>query len=150
MVVVVILSLLLDANETGLMCVSKTPSCLWPFLLLCLRKILWLIPGKYPSCCTHYLHGNLHLQANADIWRIAGYFFLEVEAIGDWARPAFNLDGADWCFKLFVFFKSFLLLFACSKLQCVHGCQGIAIRLPAYKLVLNLFFSSFFFFFLQR
>lgn len=32
------------------------------------------------------------------LWKIAGYFFLEVEAIGDRARRAFNLDGADWCF----------------------------------------------------
>ncbi len=31
--------------------------------------------------------------------------------------------------------------FACSlKLRYLHGCQGIAIRVPAYKLVLNLFF----------
>lgn len=45
-VVVVVLSLLLSANETGLTCVSKEPLCLWPFLLLFLRQILWLFPGK--------------------------------------------------------------------------------------------------------
>ncbi len=34
--------------------------------------------------------------------------------------------------------------FACSlKLQYLHGCQGIAIRVPAYKLVLNLFLFFF-------
>lgn len=65
---VVVVSLLLSAYETGLMCVSKEPLCLWPLLLLCLWKSLWLIPGKYPSHCRHYLYGNLHLQANADIW----------------------------------------------------------------------------------
>ncbi len=34
--------------------------------------------------------------------------------------------------------------FACSlKLRYLHGCQGIAIRVPAYKFVLNLFFVFF-------
>ncbi len=63
--VVMLVILLLDANETGLMCESKIMSLILSPAVLTENPVIdsW----KSIRHVVHYLHGNLHIQANADI-----------------------------------------------------------------------------------